>query len=169
MIKKKICLLGSFSVGKTSLIKQYVHGIFSEKYLTTIGVKIDRKLVETKAGSAQLLIWDLNGADKFADIRPSHLKGSSGFLLVADGTRPGTLTRALEISKSLDETLALGQLPRILLLNKWDLRDEWRLGEDILAPLLAQNWTILKTSAKTGERVEQAFSQLTQAIFESGD
>jgi len=165
MIKKKICLLGSFAVGKTSVIKQYVHGIFSEKYLTTIGVKIDRKQIETEAGPVLLLIWDLNGADKFADIRSSYLKGSSGFLLVVDGTRPSTLMRALEISESLDQTL--GHLPRILLINKSDLSSEWRLAETDLEPLLSQGWTILKTSAKTGEHVEQAFSQLTRAMLES--
>ncbi|MDJ0839308.1 MAG: Rab family GTPase [Acidobacteriota bacterium] len=163
MIKKKICLLGSFSVGKTSLIKQFVHGIFSEKYLTTVGVKIDRKQVETAVGSALLLIWDLNGADRFQTIRSSYLAGSSGFLLVVDGTRPATLEVAVDIAENLDRTM--GPLPRILLLNKWDLRDEWSMPEEQISKLRDMGWQVLKTSAKTGEQVEEAFRALTEAML----
>ena len=164
MIKKKICLLGSFSVGKTSLIKQFVHGIFSEKYLTTIGVKIDRKEVKSEAGSALLLIWDLNGADRFQSIRASYLAGTSGFILVVDGTRPSTLDVALDIAVNLERTM--GPLPRVILLNKWDLRMDWKMPEDRLADLEGAGWRILKTSAKTGERVEEAFSILTEAMLQ---
>ena len=43
MIQKKICMLGAFAVGKTSLVQRYVHSLYSDKYLTTVGVKIDKK------------------------------------------------------------------------------------------------------------------------------
>ena len=46
VLQKKICMLGGFSVGKTSLVKRYVQSIFSEAYLTTVGVKIDKKTVD---------------------------------------------------------------------------------------------------------------------------
>jgi len=163
MIKKKICLLGSLSVGKTSLIKQFVHGIFSEKYLTTIGVKIDRKEVHTKAGDAMLLIWDINGADTFQDLRPSHLRGSAGFLLVVDGTRPASLEKVLATAASLEDSL--GPLPRLLLLNKCDLETEWRLNESRIDDLVQLGWTVLRTSAKTGACVERAFEILTERIL----
>ena len=166
MIKKKICLLGSLSVGKTSLIKQYVHGIFSEKYLTTVGVKIDRREVHSKAGTALLLIWDINGADTFQDLRPSHLRGSAGFLMVADGTRPATLDKALATAGSLESSL--GKLPRLLLLNKCDLTEEWRLDETRLTALADNGWTILRTSAKNGQNVEYAFETLTERLLTVG-
>jgi GTPase SAR1 family protein len=45
VLQKKICMLGGFSVGKTSLVKRFVASVFSEAYLTTVGVKIDKKTV----------------------------------------------------------------------------------------------------------------------------
>ena len=45
VISKKICMIGDFSVGKTSLIRRYMDNQFSDQYLTTVGVKISRKLV----------------------------------------------------------------------------------------------------------------------------
>ena len=66
MIQKKICMLGAFAVGKTSLVKQYVSGIFSEKYHTTVGVKIDKKMVEVDGQSMTLILWDLHGEDEFS-------------------------------------------------------------------------------------------------------
>jgi len=43
VIQKKICMIGAFATGKTSLVSQFVHSIFSDKYHTTVGVKIDKK------------------------------------------------------------------------------------------------------------------------------
>ena len=63
--RKKICMLGTFAVGKTSLVAQFVHDIFSEKYLTTIGVKITKKSLELGGQPIELLLWDLNGEDRF--------------------------------------------------------------------------------------------------------
>lgn len=96
MIQKKIVMLGSFAVGKTSLVARYVRSIFSEKYLTTIGVKVDKKEVALGDGlpTVLLLLWDIYGDDEFQAIRPSLLRGASGYFLVADGTRPSSLERA---------------------------------------------------------------------------
>ena len=57
MIQKKICMLGSFGVGKTSLVARFVHGIFSAKYLSTVGVKIDKR--EMKVGDKDVLLTAL--------------------------------------------------------------------------------------------------------------
>ena len=65
MIKKKICMLGAFAVGKTSLVQRFVNSIFSEKYQTTIGVKIDQKLVQTGDTEVNLMLWDIHGEDNY--------------------------------------------------------------------------------------------------------
>ena len=83
MIKKKICLIGEFAVGKTSLIQQYVKGIFSEDYLTTVGVKIDQRQETIAEKKVLLMIWDLAGRDQFANVQKSYLRGADGFLFVA--------------------------------------------------------------------------------------
>ncbi len=97
MIQKKVCMLGTSGVGKTSLVSQFVHSLFSEKYLTTVGVKIDKKNVNVEGQEVMLMIWDLAGDDDFQRLQMSYLRGTSAYLLVADGTRRITLEQALDI------------------------------------------------------------------------
>jgi len=73
MIKKKIVMLGSFAVGKTSLVQRFVNSIFSEKYLTTIGVKIDQKIVNVNDKEVNLLLWDIHGEDDYQKMVLSQL------------------------------------------------------------------------------------------------
>lgn len=61
VLQKKICMLGGFSVGKTSLVRRYVHSVFSDAYLTTVGVKIDKKIVTLPDRTVNLILWDLAG------------------------------------------------------------------------------------------------------------
>src|SRR5919201_128256 len=116
MIQKKVCLLGTSGVGKTSLIARFVHSIFSEKYLTTLGVKIDKKTVQVDGTDVTLVIWDLAGDDDFQRLQTSYLRGTSGYLLVADGTRQITLDQAIEIQGRVAE--ATGPVPFLVALNK---------------------------------------------------
>ena len=74
MLKKKICMVGQFAVGKTSLVRRFVDSIFDERYLTTIGVKIDRKDVTIDGKSITLMLWDLAGEDELAQLNVSHLR-----------------------------------------------------------------------------------------------
>lgn len=159
MIQKKVCMLGSFAVGKTSLVSRFVKSIFSEKYLTTVGVKIDKKVLNLDGDDVQLMLWDLQGEDEFNRVRMSYFRGASGFLLVADGTRPETLDIALELKERVDDSV--GDLPFIMLLNKADLEEDWEIGPEPTAALDGRGWTVMKTSAKTGQNVEQAFQALT--------
>ncbi|MCP4217883.1 MAG: GTP-binding protein [bacterium] len=163
MIKKKVCLLGSFAVGKTSLIRYFVHSIFSEKYHTSIGVKIDRKNVRVDEREVMLMLWDIHGQDDFQEIKPSYLMGSSGIILVLDGTRKNTLEVAISLNRLVSDTL--GNVPVILLLNKSDLKEQWELEEQDMAQLNALGWTVRETSAKTGEGVEEAFLSLTAQML----
>ena len=87
MLQKKICMLGGFGVGKTSLVSRFVSSMFSDKYLTTVGVKVDKKTVPIDSGEMTLMLWDIYGQDEFQTVRDSYLRGASGYLLVADGTR----------------------------------------------------------------------------------
>lgn len=160
MIQKKVCMLGSYAVGKTSLVRRFVEGLFSEKYLTTIGVKISKKSITVADEQIDLILWDLNGQDRFQNVSMSYLRGSAAYLLVADGTRRDTLDVALSLHERARDTL--GAVPFLLLINKLDLADEWELDDDELDALRDQGWTILTTSAKTGTRVDEAFETLAQ-------
>jgi small GTP-binding protein len=163
MIQKKICLLGAFSVGKTSLVARFVKSIYSDEYITTVGVKVDKKTVKVDGQEINLIVWDLAGEDEFQKVRMTYLNGASGFLLVADGTRGNTLETARILRERVNETI--GALPFIFLINKADLASEWEIDDQAIAECETQGWTVIKTSAKTGEGVEEAFVKLAENIY----
>ncbi len=69
VIHKKVCLLGAFAVGKTSLVRRYVESIFDKRYQTTLGVKVDKKSLRLEDSVMTLVLWDLAGKDQFAGLR----------------------------------------------------------------------------------------------------
>ena len=162
MIQKKVCLLGTSGVGKTSLVSRFVHSLFSEKYLTTVGVKIDKKTVPVDGTEVTLVIWDLAGDDDFQRLEASYLRGTSGYLLVADGTRRVTLDLTLELQKRVAATL--GPTPFILTLNKADLAPQWEVDEARINALSADHFNVVRTSAKDGTGVDEAFTQLARRM-----
>ena len=105
-VKKKVCLLGSFAVGKTSLSERFVYNRFDEKYLTTIGVKISQKILppfqDPRSGQFiqhNFLIWDIAGLGKFGKVALNYFRGAAGALTVADLTRPETIGDLSEFCK----------------------------------------------------------------------
>jgi hypothetical protein len=160
MLQKKICMLGAFATGKTSLVRQFVYSRFSDAYHSTVGVKIDRKTVEVGGKSVNLILWDLAGRDGVEEVPMSYLRGSAGLFFVADGTRRETLTDVLELRARA--AAELGDVPCMLALNKKDLSEDWVLREADVEPLTAAGWRIFPTSAKTGEGVEEAFAWLAE-------
>jgi small GTP-binding protein len=164
MIKKKICMLGAFAVGKTSLVQQYVHSIFSDKYHTTVGVKIEKTQVNIDDTRVDLIIWDLHGEDDFQHVRLSYLKGSSGCIYVVDGTRGSTLATALNLKEIVEKTM--GKHPFILVINKLDLKEQWEIDPLMINELRDQGVIVIQASAKTGTQVEQTFHLLTKKIME---
>ena len=160
MLQKKICMLGAFGVGKTSLVSRFVNSMFSEKYLTTVGVKVDKKTLSAGSGDVTLMLWDIYGQDEFQTVRDSYLRGASGYLLVADGTRHATLDIATALQQKAEAVI--GHVPFLLLLNKSDLHEEWQVNERMLWKLAERGWRVVKTSAKTGEGVDDAFARLAR-------
>ncbi len=163
MIRKKICLLGAFAVGKTSLVARFVKSLYSDQYITTVGVKVDKKTVKVGDREIALIVWDVAGEDEFQKVQMSYLSGASGYLLVADGTRGNTLETARMLEQRVTETI--GALPFIFIINKSDLAPEWEIDDQALAECESQGWTVVKASAKTGEGVEAAFAQLAEKMF----
>lgn len=164
MLQKKVCMVGAFATGKTSLVERFVKSIYSEIYQTTVGVKIDKKTVNVGNQGVNLILWDIHGEDEFQKVRMSYLRGSSGYLLVVDATRRYTFDKAIMLQERVAETV--GAVPFILLLNKSDLTDEWDIDEKAIASLSEKGWTIIKTSAKTGLGVEEAFFILAEKMIE---
>jgi hypothetical protein len=162
MLQKKICLLGGFGVGKTSLVRRYVQSIFSDAYLTTVGVKIEKKMVNVGAEDVALILWDIAGEDDITGIRMSYLRGAAGYFLVVDVTRGETL----EVAKSIQArvTSEIGSVPCLFLFNKTDLKEDWDIPEQSVEDLNEAGHVVLRTSAKTGEGVEEAFQVLAKRL-----
>jgi small GTP-binding protein len=155
VIQKKICMVGVFGTGKTSLVQQFIYSKFSEKYHSTVGVKIDRKQVTVAGTEVNLLLWDLAGQDKFQGVQGSYLRGSAGIFFVVDGTRRETLTDLAGLQALVKETV--GEVPAVIAINKADLEDQWQLGQGDFDGLFGSGRHVLKTSAKTGVGVDDAF------------
>ncbi|EKE97859.1 MULTISPECIES: Rab family GTPase [unclassified Tolypothrix] len=164
MLQKKICMVGAFATGKTSLVSRFVSSIFSEKYHTTVGVKIDKKTLNIQDKTINLILWDLYGEDEFQKVRMSYLRGSSGYLLVVDGTRRNTLEKAFDLQTRVEETI--GKVPFIMILNKWDLTDEWEIDPVEIDAVQLKGWTVIKTSAKNGLGVAEVFQTLAEKIMD---
>jgi small GTP-binding protein len=160
-VQLKICTLGAFAVGKTSLVARFVHAVFSERYHTTLGVKIDRKAMDLDGTPCALLLWDIAGEDDFQRVRPTYLRGSAGLLYVVDGTRTETVDVARQLRRLADDTI--GPVPAVLALNKADLRDAWELDPGVADAFAGDGWYVFHTSAKTGDGVEAAFAWLARA------
>jgi hypothetical protein len=164
MIQKKVCMIGASGVGKTSLVAKFVHSMFSDKYLTTVGVKIDKKTVALDGRELMLMIWDLAGDDDYQRLQTSYLRGTSGYLLVADGTRAVTLDQVIEIQGRV--AAAVGEaVPFLLALNKADLTDQWEIEATRMAELAARGWKTFQTSAKEGASVEEVFAELGRRML----
>jgi small GTP-binding protein len=159
-LKKKVCMVGQFGVGKTSLVRRFVFSLFDDKYLTTVGVKIDRKDVVIGSTALTMMLWDLAGEDDLAQIKISHLRGASGYILVADGCRAASLDKAVELQHRIEEQV--GSLPCVLVLNKVDLCERWEVDPTAAA---AHGWPVFQTSAKSGVGVEEMFHELGRKLI----
>ena len=161
MLQKKICMVGMYATGKTCLVQRYVHSLFSVKYLTTVGVKIDRREVQVKGQPTMLMLWDLEGRDETRNINPSYLRGAHGVLYVVDGTRRDTFEKLFEIHSLV--VSSVGEVPSVVALNKSDLTDQWQLDRSDEKRLSSAGYFSLLTSAKSGVGVEAAFQRLADA------
>lgn len=159
MIQKKICLLGASSVGKTSLVKKFVEGIFNEKYLTSIGVKVDKKVVSVKKQEVQLMLWDIEGYDRYNVFQDKYLRGAAGYIIVVDQTRKNSLLEGMDIHSLVRK---ISNVPAILAINKSDLQANWLLEDDQINQYLELFDFQFNTSAKTGNNVEEVFQAIAE-------
>jgi len=162
-VAKKICLIGRFAVGKTSLVKQFIEKQFGEKYKTTVGVSIATKKLFIENKEISLVIWDIAGFEQ--DGHYAHyMRGVHGIIWVVDGTEPESFEIIDTINNSLPE---IKQVPSVCFINKCDLLDEWIIKESEVATLKEFNYAVYKTSAKTGENVENGFTKLASLLLNS--
>jgi small GTP-binding protein len=168
---KKICIVGDFGVGKTSLIRRFVERQFRDRYLSSVGVKIFRKPIQVlgknqqEKVTVQLLIWDLEGSNKFKKITPTYLQGASAIIIVSDISRHETL---VHISEHINIFLSINPTGLIVVaFNKMDLTDEEKLSNIINNYKWEQERVIAHypISAKTGLYVDEMFEKIASRII----
>ncbi len=159
MISRKVLITGSFAVGKTSLFNRFIHNTFSERYLTTIGVKVDKKEVRANGKQVSLVLWDIAGEVSQEKVPRTYFMGSSAVIYVFDLSRPSTL-KNMEADLRLIRNTLPGCLVRIVG-NKKDL-----LSEEELQIRQRESGADIYTSAKTGENVESMFMDIAAELME---
>ncbi len=162
-------MLGEFAVGKTSLVRRFVHERFNDVYLSTVGVKVSRKSVVLSSDGnivdLTMMLWDLAGSEEFNRLRASYLRGTMGAVLVCDLTRPETLAPLQTYVESL---YALNlHIPLVIAANKLDLSDQLAVTEAQIAAV-AERLTApyYLTSARKGDAVEALFRDLGRRMVE---
>ena len=164
IIQKKICLLGDFAVGKTSLVRRFVEGIFDDKYLSTIGVKVSRRPVRLQTETINLIVWDLAGGNEWLRSNQGYLRGLAGAVLVCDLTRSQTLSALALCAAQVRDVNPQAVL--VLAANKIDLENERQVTEaDIQAVSTTWQCPYWLTSAKTGAQVPEMFEALANRLL----
>lgn len=156
-------MVGAYAVGKTSLVDQFVLSLYSDAYHTTVGVKIDKKVLQVADTELTCVIWDIAGEDEFYTVTSSYLRGMAGFFLVVDSTRNVTFRIALNLLDRIQESYA--DVPFIVLVNKSDLTEDRDINEQDLATLKERATAVIETSAKNGVGVESAFQTLANKML----
>lgn len=160
-LTRKICMLGDFGVGKTSLVARFIHQTFTERYITTIGVKVDTKVIELPERNCKLVLWDIAGRNALDLTRISYLQGAAGVLLVADGTREPSLRSAFHLF--MQARGELSELKAVLLVNKFDLLEQWEVTPQALVEA-RRVMPVFESSARTGQGVEAGFLALAEQL-----
>lgn len=156
---KKVIVVGHYGVGKTSLIKRFVHQQFSDQYLTTIGVKIDKKEVVVGDHTVKMMIWDIAGESDSLQIPQSYFMGAHAAIFVFDLTRKETY-ESLDVN-SFNVLKHIGDIPSIVIGNKCDLLSENEIEK--VKDEIGQDFFV--TSAKTGGHVEESFELLAKKMI----
>jgi len=170
-LNKKICIIGAFAVGKTSLVRRYVLNQFSPDYQATLGVNIYKfsDQIEAPDGASQTvnqIIWDIEGGQLGSDILDTYLRGASGALVVGDVTRGDALDSMAQHAQHFLR-LQPGR-PLVFALNKMDLLDSPDLAPDGAGLSNEFGGPLVQASAASGSAVPRLFHALGRRILQVG-
>jgi small GTP-binding protein len=155
----KVCMVGEPGVGKSSLVNRVSLGIFDDKYLTTIGLRVEQTTVSTTLGAVDLALWDLAGGLEHRVLVSAALAQSRGVFIVLDPTLPGSMKKALHHMEWVRATVSKASIFTVF--NKSDLKHQW-LPEN--SPSISNYPNYFLTSAKTGDGVEVAFAMMARDL-----
>ena len=173
----KLLLIGNSSVGKSSLLYRFVDNSWDENFVPTIGVDFVRifyiynlyiqklKTLEINGKKVKLQIWDTAGQERFKNITASYYRGGNGVIVVYDITDRESFTNLnswlIEIEKNANKNVF-----KLLIGNKSDLEPQRQVQFDEGKAFAESNgMKFIETSAKTDQKVKEAFETLTKEII----
>ncbi len=165
----KVIVIGDPAVGKTSLLSKFATNQFEEKYLPTVGVSILKEPIELKDEDAgvTIMFWDIAGQPQFYMLHRPYFNGADGMLLVFDITRSSTFSNVNNWYSSAVK-YGLSGIPRILIGNKVDLKDERKIILPMAEHLSEKlNAPYFETSALTGENIKVVFNKIADLVYKS--
>ncbi|XP_076833336.1 ras-related protein Rab-38 [Brachyhypopomus gauderio] len=167
----KILVIGDLGVGKTSIIKRYVHQNFSSNYRATIGVDFALKVLNLDQETIRLQLWDIAGQERFGNMTRVYYREAMGAFIVFDMTRPSTFEAVTKWKQDLDAKLGVSggrRVPAVLLANKCDqgrdvLTNNGIEMEDFCRDNGFLGW--FETSAKENINIDEAANCLVKHIL----
>ncbi|MFX1456437.1 MAG: Rab family GTPase [Promethearchaeota archaeon] len=167
----KIILVGDPTVGKTSLILRYTDNAFRRAYVSTMGVHVSNKIYRaTDSTIIQLVLWDIGGQDKFKVMRQQFYQGLDAIFLIFDLTNLDSFMSISNWYSDLQKEIVKREevIPGFLIGNKLDLKQQVKIPESKAQELaLELNLKYVKTSALSGENVDDAFTNVAKLLYES--
>ncbi len=160
---RKVCLLGDGGVGKTSLVRRYVEDVFSDSYIISFGTKVSKKVIDLGEVELTLMIWDILGQKGDDALHAAYYRGANGALLVGDQTRPESMRHLMKWKE--DFTKVCPDAKIVAAANKSDLEGAMSANE-IQELSQALGIEFIRSSAKTGDGVEELFLTLARSISE---
>lgn len=160
-----------YASGKTSLIRRFVHSIFDEKYLSTIGVQVTQKMLPPLESASKkiiqfnFLIWDIEGIDRNKKVQKNYYTGAHGAIVVGDLTRKESFEAIEELLQDFHSICPNAKI--VFAGNKKDLVIAKAEPPQVFKELVNKKKAgYLLTSAKTGENVQELFLLLANKIIE---
>ncbi len=161
----KVMLLGDIGVGKSSLARRLAFDRFTSDYKPTIGVEIyDHHLPSVGGTPVRLIIWDTDGNFGDAVLRHVYVKQAAAAMIIADRTRPETVSAMLRLGDGFAQMLPGRSIQYIV--NKCDLPSAD--GIDTVLAGLPAGTSLILTSAFDGTNVAEAFQETAAAIKRRG-
>ncbi|XP_071804895.1 ras-related protein Rab-32-like [Asterias amurensis] len=168
----KVLVIGDLGVGKTSVIKRYVHQFFSQHYRATIGVDFALKVINWDADTLiRLQLWDIAGQERFGNMTRVYYKEAVGAFIVFDVTRVSTFEAVAKWKHDLDSKVQLANgtnIPVVLLANKCDQAKEGLVNNSAQMDEYCKDKGFIgwfETSAKENINIDESARFLVTAIL----
>jgi len=166
----KVLVVGDAGTGKTSVIKRYVHNMFSTQYKSTIGVDFALKIINRGDDTIRLQLWDIAGQERFGNMTRIYYRDAMGAFIVFDITRRDTFENVMKWKNDIDTKVLLSdnhKIPVVLLANKCDISDQEIPSDSEMEIFCQENGFVgwFRTSAKDNIGIDDASASLIDNII----